>query len=334
MIIQNRTRLLALVVSSAAVLFGCNTPDPAINAAKQFGLSSDDFSSKTDRLSNDIYDSCIRRITYFSLRGGITSRDRAIANCESLNKPTAARMRSATRLVTNYITSISSLASDNPVKFDGEFSTLKDSLNKLTTPGGSIVLPQNTVEKGTQIGNLIFGWIVNQRRKGSLREAIICTDKPLQEYTMGLNSAFQAGYINGILENERKTAISYYDFYLTRLSKNGSDKEFLDLEKISSDAIQQITTRRDSAESYIAVIDKTAKMHTELKQIFSENIKPLSEAACNVYLQAQDSSSTKDLPGKQTSYSNSPLTSREIAAIRKVAINYQKAIAPLLQKIK
>jgi hypothetical protein len=334
MIIQNRIRLFGLILSSSTILFGCNTPDSAINSAKQFGMLSDDFSSKTDKLSNDVYDSCLRRISYFSVRQGTTQRDRAIANCENLNKPTAARIRSATRLVTSYVTSIGSLASDNPVKFDGEFSALKDSLNNLSIPNSSIVISPNTVEKGTQIGNLIFGWVVNQRRKGSLREAIICTDQPLQEYTSGLNAAFQKGYVDGILEDERRTAVSYYNFYLTRLSKNGSDREFIELEKISSDAIQQFAIRRNSAESYIAVINRTARMHTELKQVFSENAKPISEAACNVYLQAKDSSSTKDLTRKQTNYSNPPLTIKEISKIRKITLNYRKEVSPLLKKIK
>jgi hypothetical protein len=317
MTIQNKIRLLALVLSSSTVLFGCNTPDPAISSAKQFGMLSSDFSSKTDKLSNDIYDSCLRRISYFSVRQGTTQRDKALANCENSNKPTAARTKSATRLVTNYVTSIGSLASDNPTKFDDEFNSLKDSLNR-----------------GTQIANLIFGWVVNQRRKGSLREAIVCTDQPLQEYSTGLNAAFRKGYIDGILEDERKTAISYYDFYLAKLQKNGSERDFLELEKSSSQVIQQFAVRRDSAESYIAIIDKTAKMHTELKQIFSENVKPPSETACNAYFQATNSSSAKALPGKQISYSNLPLTVKEMAEIRKIALNYQKEIAPLLKKMK
>jgi hypothetical protein len=334
MIIQNRIRLFGLILSSSTILFGCNTPDPAINSAKQFGMLSDDFSSKTDKLSNDIYDSCLRRISYFSVRQGTTQRDRAIANCENLNKPTAARTRSATRLVTNYVTSIGSLASNNPTKFDDEFNALKDSLNSLSIPNSSIVISQNTVNKGTQIANLIFGWVIDQRRKGSLREAIVCTDQPLQEYTSGLNAAFRKGYIDGILEDEKKTATSYYDFYLTRLQKNGNERDFLELEKASSQAIQQFAVRRDSAESYIAIIDKTAKMHTELKQIFSENAKPPSEVACNLYLQAKNSDSTKALSGKQMSYSNSPLTAKEMSRIRKIALNYQKEIAPLLKKMK
>jgi hypothetical protein len=334
MTIHNKIRLLALVLSSSTVLFGCNTPDPAISSAKQFGMLSSDFSSKTDKLSNDIYDSCLRRISYFSVRQGTTQRDKALANCENSNKPTAARTKSATRLVTNYVTSIGSLASGNPTKFDDEFNSLKDSLNSLSIPNSSIVISQNTVNKGTQIANLIFGWVVNQRRKGSLREAIVCTDQPLQEYSTGLNAAFRKGYIDGILEDERKTAISYYDFYLAKLQKNGSERDFLELEKSSSQVIQQFAVRRDSAESYIAIIDKTAKMHTELKQIFSENVKPPSETACNAYFQATNSSSAKALPGKQISYSNLPLTVKEMAEIRKIALNYQKEIAPLLKKMK
>jgi hypothetical protein len=334
MIIQHRMQLFGLLLSSLTILFGCNKPDPAINSAKQFGMLSADFSSKTDRLSNDIYDSCLRRVAYFSVRQGTTQRDRALENCETLNKPTAARIKNASGLITNYVASIGSLASDNPVKLDTEFNALKDSLNGLSIPNSGIVISQNTVDKGTQIANLVFGWIVNQRRKGNLREAIVCTDQPLQEYTRGLNDAFRKGYINGILEDERKTSISYYNFYLTRLQKNGSERDFLELEKAFSQVIQQFAVRRDSAESYITVIDRTAKMHTELKQVFLENAKSPSEETCNIYLRTANPDPKKALSEGKTSYSNAPLTAQEISETSKILLSYQQEIAPFLKRIR
>ncbi len=334
MSIKNRMRLLGIVLSSSTILLGCNTPDPAIKSAQEFGMLAADFSSKTDKLSNDIYDSCLRKISYFSVRQGTTQRDKALDNCEKLNKPTAARTKSATGLITSYMASIKSLASDNPVKFDDDFNSLENALNGLSVPNSGILISANTVDKGTKIANLVFGWFVNQRRKGSLREAIVCTDQPLQEYNKGLNDAFREGYINGILEDERKTALSYYNFYLARLQKNGSERDLLELEKSSSQAIQQFVVRRDSAESYIAVINRTTKMHMELKQVFLENANPPSEAACDTYLKAKDSSSTKALSGKQSDYFNTPLTVKEVAKIRKIALDYQKEIAPLLKKMK
>jgi hypothetical protein len=334
MSIKNKIRLLGIVLSSSTILLGCNAPDPAIKSAQQFGMVAADFSSKTDKLSNDIYDSCLRRTSYFTVRQGTTQRDKALDNCEKLNKPTAVRTKSATGLITSYITSIGSLASDNPAKFDDDFNSLKNALNGLSVPNSGISISSNTVDKGIQIANLVFGWVVNQRRKGSLREAVVCTDQPLQEYNMGLNDAFRKGYIEGILEDERKTALSYYNFYLARLQKNGSERDFLELEKSSSQAIQQLVVRRDSAESYIAIIDRTTKMHMELKQVFLENTKPPSEAACNTYLKAKDSSSTKALSEKQSDYSNAPLTVKEVARIRGIVLDYQKEIAPLLKKMK
>lgn len=72
----------------------------------------------------------------------------------------------------------------------------------------------------------------------------------------------------------------------------------------------------------------------ELKQVFSENANPPSKAACDTYLKAKDSSSTKALSGKQSDYSNAPLTVKEVAKIRRIALDYQKEIAPLLKKMK
>jgi hypothetical protein len=330
---QKRTCLFGLIISLSTIVISCARPDSAIKSAEEFGLISADFTSKTDKLSNDLYDSCLRRISYITIREGPTVRDKALADCKMVNKPAVAKTKNANRIVTDYAKSIGALASNNPVTFDDEFDNIKASLDSLNIPNSNITLSKNTIDKGTQIANVIFGWVINQQRKGTLREAIICTDQPLQEYTRGLGTLFKEGYINGVLKSEEKQAMLYYNSYTARLQKIGTERDFLELERVSSQTFQQLANRLDLAESYVAIIEKTAQAHTKLKNVFLDKSNPPSESSCNIYLKAKKSISSATLPQQQVNFSSSPLTIKEISSIRKIVLDYQLEVSPLLKKM-
>ncbi|GBF78625.1 hypothetical protein AsFPU1_0014 [Aphanothece sacrum FPU1] len=318
------------------MISSCGT-DPAIQSAQSFGLMAADFENNTDKLAEDIYNSCIRKLSYFSVASsqGTTQRDNALANCQTLNKPAVGEAKNANKIVTDYGTSIGKLAVDDIVKFDDEFNNIKNALNKFSIPSanGNVTLPQGAVNTGTQIANLIFGWVVSQERKGTLREAIICTDKPLQTYTKGLENAFRDGYINGVLNDEEDRAKSYYDFYITQLRQLGTSRDFMELERESSEVLQNFVKRRNAAESYIAIINKTAQAHTKLKDVFLGDSEPPSEEYCNIYLKAKESNSTAINSVHQRNSLDTPLTLKELAQVQKIALNYRKEIEPLLQKM-
>lgn len=332
--IKRTSGLFGVVLTSSIIISSCGT-DPAIKSAQNFGLMAADFESETDKLADDLYNSCIRRISYFAVREGTTARDQALNNCEKLNKPAVGEAKDANKIVTKYAISIGQLASDDVVKFDDEFNKIKNSLNNFSIPtnNGNITLPQDAVNTGTQIANVIFGWVVNQSRKGTLREAIICTDEPLQTYTKGLEDAFREGYINGVLRDEKDTAKSYYDFYITRLRQVGTERDFMELERESSQALLHFVERRNAAESYIGIINKTAQAHTKLKDVFLGDSEPPSQASCNVYLKAKESDSTAINPAHQINSLNVPLTLEEMGQVREIVLNYRKDIEPLLQKM-
>ena len=101
------------------------------------------FESNTDKLADDLYSSCLRRISYFSVQEGTPTRDAALADCQKMNKPAVGEAKSANKIVTNYAISIGKLASDDIVKFDEEFDGIKNALNNFSIPtsNGSVSLP-------------------------------------------------------------------------------------------------------------------------------------------------------------------------------------------------
>jgi hypothetical protein len=127
------------ILTSSMMISSCGT-DPAIKSAQDFGLMSAEFETNTDKLADDLYNSCIRRISYFAVREGTEARDEALVNCENLNKPAVGQAKNANKIITDYVKSIGQLAADDLVKFDDEFNQIKDSLNNfsIATLSGNI----------------------------------------------------------------------------------------------------------------------------------------------------------------------------------------------------
>ncbi len=220
------------------------------------------------------------------------------------------------------------------VNFDDEFNRIKNALNSLAIPtsGGNITLPSGAVDTGTQIANFIFSWATNQYRTGVLREAIVCTDAPFQTYSQGLKFIYDRGYINGVLLDEQIEARSYYNFYITRLRSTGTDRDFMELERESSQAEQFFVGQRNLANDYITIIDITAKAHGELKDVFANSSDAPSKEACAVYLEARESDNTTSVDSSEKPV-NQPLTLEELTQVRQIASDYQREIKPILERM-
>lgn len=70
------------------------------------------FREDTNKLADDIYDSCIRRVEFFrtdtsSLR---EARDQGWRNCDSFNKPAAVNARVAKQVFVDYMEAIGRLS--------------------------------------------------------------------------------------------------------------------------------------------------------------------------------------------------------------------------------
>jgi hypothetical protein len=321
------------------MLTGCGTSS-AIKSAQEFGSLSEQFEDNTNKLANDIYDSCIRRVRYIQMDDPVSNdaRDEALKQCEELNKPASEQARDANRVMIDYMRAVGELASDNIVSFDDQFTKIEESLNNFSIPTGSgtnVSLPEGFAKTGVKIANFIFSWAAKSYREGTLREAITCTDEPVQTYTSGLKYAFQEGYINGLLQQELFRVNSYYNDYAALLrARKGTDQEFRDLQKESFDAIQPVLQKRNAALSYIEIIDATANAHADLAKLFLKHRNPPADSVCQAYFGADQTN--KALSSKtQKSFNNadSALTVEELTEVKQIATDYQKEVEPLLSRM-
>ncbi|NCR72905.1 MAG: hypothetical protein GPI93_17780 [Microcystis aeruginosa LG13-12] len=330
--------LFSMMLTSSIMLSSCGA-DPAIKSAQEFGAMSAQFRDNTNKLADDIYDSCIRRVQYYrtDINALRQQRNQAWQGCEQFNKPAASQARVANQVVVDYMEAIGKLSSDSVVSFENEFNNVETALKGLSIPtsSGNTTLPSSAVDTGKSIANFIFNWAAKSFRKGTLTEAITCTNKPLQTYTDGLEFAFREGYINGILQQELDQAKLYYDDYAAIAeAQNGAWRDFNNLTKESYNAIVPILQRRNAALSYITIIDKTANTHAQLAVLFLDGREPPSSESesCKTYLKPT-SSDSNTLNSQGQSNLNMKLTPEELAQVSEILINYRNEVRPLLKQM-
>jgi hypothetical protein len=75
--------LFSMMLTSSIMLSSCGA-DPAIKSAQEFGAMSAQFRDNTNKLADDIYDSCIRRVQYYrtDINALRQQRNQAWQGCE------------------------------------------------------------------------------------------------------------------------------------------------------------------------------------------------------------------------------------------------------------
>ncbi len=329
----------SMMLSSTFALCSC-AASPGVSSAQRFGAMSAQFRDDTNKIANDIYDSCIRRVQFFrtdtvDLR---KVRDEAWQDCDRLNKPAAGRAREANQIVVDYADAIGRLASDEVVSYDKELTNVGTALKGLSIPTGSgvpISLPPSAVDSGVKIASFLARWAANRYREGKLSEAVTCTNAPLQAYTKEWGLALNEGYIQGVLQQELDQAKFFYDDYTGKAKREGGTwRDFLGLSKESYNVVLPIIERRNAALSYIAVISRTAKAHEDLTKIFLDGSKPLTpeSAACKSFLVLASSASDSLGPESQQLYSKE-LSPYKLMKAQKVLVSYRNDVSPLLDQM-
>ncbi|NEP63238.1 MAG: hypothetical protein F6K31_41100 [Symploca sp. SIO2G7] len=334
---QKKLKVYFSLLASSLIISSCGTSS-TIQSAQKFGELASRFEENTNNLADDIYNSCIRKIQFFQVDTSESNeaRDVALKDCNDLNKPTARQARDANKLVTDYIRAIAKLASDDVVSFDNELDKVKESLDNLSIPissGNTLSLPSNAVDGGISIAKFLFRWATADFREGVLKEAVVCTDKPFQVYTEGLKFVFDEAYINGILDQELFRVQSYYNYYAALLRQNpdgpARDRAFRQLQTESFNAIQPVLERQDAALAYISIIGKTSNTHSELAKLFSDGEDSPDLSSCSTYFGDDSSISVStQFVGQKTL--NSELTIDELITVKKIILDYQEEIEPLL----
>ncbi len=336
---RKRSALVGVIIASSVALSSCGE-NPGISSAKKFGAMSSEFKENTNKLADDIYESCIRRIQFYQIDNNALrqARDQAWRGCEEYNKPASRRAKIASQVIVDYIISIGKLSADEVVTFDNELMNVGSALKGLSIPtgtGANITLPTSAVDTGVQIASFVANWAANRYRAGKLSQAIGCTDQPLQSYSKGLSIAFNDGYINGILQQELDQAQFFYNDYAAIASRQGGTwRDYSNLSKESYNAVVPILQRRNAALAYLAIIKRTASAHQELAKIFTSggsSLPPASQS-CQSFFDQSPASANAQIPSRRITH-NERLTAQETARIQKVLMAYRNDLAPLLSRM-
>jgi len=331
--------LIGLAFFASMALSSCSS-DPRIKTAQDFGAMSGQLRDSTNKLADDIYDSCIRRVQFYRTDTSALRevRDQAWEACERLNKPAAARTREANQIAIDYVEAIGKLSTDEVVSFDSQLDKVGSSLKALSIPSSavsSIGLPSGAVDTGIQIANFIVNWAANRYRTGRLAEAITCTNEPFQTYTKGLDVALRDGYIEGVLRQELKQAQLFFDDYTTLANAEGGTwRDFAGLSKDSYNTILPMVQRRNAALAYLSIIERTAKAHAELSAIFLDSPEPRTPASpiCKTYFVQATTSARIQKPFEYLTNSQQ-LSPYQLMRTNKIIVSYRDDVKPLIHRM-
>ena len=317
-----------------------------VKQAQLYGATAAEFRQKTNKLANDIYESCLRRARFYriypqSLRPDQApdqGRLEALTDCETFNRPAAISAANANTIITDYVVAIGSLADNKQVEFGEQFDAVASSLNTFAIPVPNrqpITLSPEAINTGVQIANFVFTWAANRYRTGELAKAMICTDPALQTYSRGLRETYSNGYINGILEQEKSVIRRYFNYYSLVFSKQPNNTAAsAALDQSSYDALLPAIQNGLAAQSYLKIIKTTADTNTKIANIFRQSGDSPTDAACQAYLEPRKNNSKAESPtGKSKGFEFTRLSLPQKAALAKVVSDYRRDVIPLLQKM-
>lgn len=307
-----------------------------VDIAKEFGSLSAQFNANTEKLANEIYNSCVRRIAYqqaWSARGA-ENVQLAFDECNTLNRQASANAIKANQVAVDYIQSIGALAQDDVVDFSGELAEVESALTNFSIPqdnGDPIRLPASAVRIGSQIANFLFGWVAKQKREGALSQAIICSKEPFEKYSNGLKEVYTLGYIDGILKAEYDRMRDYYATYQARARDTGEGLMVLrQLEQDAYNSTLSLNALQDAARGYLKIIDTTLKSHNQLAAMFQGGSSGPSKSTCAQYFGTSVSSSTTPVPDSLLKNSFSELSPSQKVRVSNILFQYHNSIAPII----
>ncbi len=301
---------------------------------EEFALTSAVIQDSSAKMATDIYQSCQRQIKYntsefFPDIVGIPKIEAQGKEC-SKDREAAEIVNNVNSVLIGYMVALGQLASNDTVSFDKNLAALEVSLKNLNTTLSSVLsggsLKEEEVSAGLKIARFIFNQLTTQFRQQNLKEAILCTNQPLQQYTPGLNSIAQDFYINGILRSEGVTIDSYYRKYAPTPEEKTQLLALYTLEQDYLTEVNALDERKKAANAYIQILQATAKTHQELFDEFNQSGMTLQELEvfCQDYF-------AKDSPEQLNPTSS--LTPKQLNRVNQIVLEYSNEIKPLVKKL-
>ncbi len=354
-------RAIFALVPLALLLNSCGRDFPSV---KNVGKMADTLDKTSSNIADDIYNSCITRTKYMSFlvappsgadrssSGPVRKREEEETICENSNRPAVNNVKQANSVLVEYLKALGKIASGDTVSFDKNFDALGESLKNLKIPqsnGKLSSLNNSDVDAGINIAKFITNAFTREFRREKLKKAIVCTDKDIQTYIGatsgvkdlasnepakgGLTGLTQQAYVNGILKAEELEIREYVVNYIGGVTAVYQERplDFITLEENYNKAMDSIRSRRDAAENYVELLQKIAKMHSDLKTEFQGKGKDQLDDAqlpnyCqDLYTPKADKSVTKE---KAIRYDE-----EEIKNVGKIVSEYERSLEPLIQKM-
>jgi hypothetical protein len=335
-----KMKLIISLLPVSLIICSCDRAD--LDAAEKYGLMSAEFQDSTSKLANDIYDSCVRKTKFYPMNFAKlrTLQIEEMKKCDSLYKPVAGKAQIANQVIVDYMTAVGQLASDNSVNFNESLANIGTALKSLAIPTKTttpVTLNSTEVDAGINIVGFFLNLAKQDVQRDNLKEAILCTNEPVQTYSKGLTSVFQDGYIGEILKLEQDRVTGYYQDYASLIENEGGKvDDFRTLEEEYASDLDSVLEKRDAALSYIQIINITATKHGQLKAIFTKDDQPVSEeqlkATCQQYFARKEEQPTSS-NSFQDSEENEQISDAQMKKVRALALQYASDIEPLLKDV-
>ena len=304
-------------------------------SVEKFGLSSAIIKESSEKIANDFHGSCIRKAKYNTSEtfpAIIETRAEQEKECEKYLEDVEL-VSDANTVLIDYMVSLGKLASNDSPSFDKTLDALEASIKNLNTTVGSttssgIFLEEEQVNAGLKIARFIFNRLVLEFRRENLKEGILCSDDYIQVYTPGLASIVEE--YKSFLATEKNKVDSYYTKYSPTPERQNQVLALFTFEQNYNQEIDEINNKKQAANAYIMILEKTAKTHLELKEEFNNEKMNDQEIKkfCEPYF-AEIKSENKD----RKNISSSLPSLEELERINEIVMEYQDEVEPLVKQL-
>lgn len=302
------------------ILNGCTTA--SFKNIQAFSRVATEINKHSSAIANDIYESCLRaQVQYNNDRffDYVENRQAKEEECEQ-DKQIRNQVGDAYFVLTGYMMSLDRLAGKDSTAMSNNLEDIGGSLKSLN-------LNAQRVDAGIAIAQLLSDIWTRKFKRDNLKKAIVCTNKPIQDYIKGLIEITEEYYINGVLPIEAEKIKGYYTKFGPLPPQGIQPPIFFELEQSYNEAMNAVKRRRDAAQAFIEIIQQTAQSHEKLKDEFLAKEKKTTTSVDRSYCGSLEDTSRD---ARQLNLEDS----RQIEHINSIAEDYIKAIEPHLQKMK
>jgi hypothetical protein len=343
-------KLLLILIPASLALNSCTSRD--LKAAQALGNLAENLELLNESVSLDIYDSCVRSVTWLNRDTSVTGQNvrEGLQNCDTLYRPNSDRTRLGGDLLVGYVSAIGQLAEDTDQKetVRTRFETIGEALSNLQISAGDNTtvqfFPANTIDTGVNIATFLTNLLLGDFRRSRIKLAVVCTDADIQSYSADFINFIDELYTQEQLNDEIDSITRFYlqtnllgDVVTQPLQadsvaeiQNTQDRRNAELRA----ELLKVNDRKNAASAYVNAIRETAATHAKLKRIFNDDkdeLSPEQTARCERYFSSD--APNVSLKTMTDDPIESEISPSELTQIRTVIDDYINRVQPLLDGI-